>query len=79
MDNSVDINMKDFWKSVGVQATSILLAALGAAAFSFFQSVAVSTGVCPSQVSNPTEVGLMGGIFKGIHSVLTMRHGIMHV
>lgn len=77
MDNDVNNFMKQYLKGVATQATAILLAALGAAAFAFFQSMAASTGVCPAPVSNPAEIGAMGAMFKGIHTAFIMRHGIV--
>lgn len=60
--------MKEYLKSVGTQATAILIAAAGAAAFTFFQSVASSTGVCPEPAVSVTETGILGGVFKAAHS-----------
>ena len=71
--------MKQYMQGVATQATAILLAALGAAAFAFFQSLAATTGVCPSPASDPAQIGALGAAFKGIHSALTMKVGIMHV
>lgn len=70
--------MKEYWKSVAAQATAIVLAAAGAGAFAFFQSLAASNGLCPEGVSDPKEIGALGAGFKAIHSVITMKHGIMH-
>ena len=71
--------MKRYIEGVATQATAILLAALGAATFAFFQSMATSTGGCPLPLSNPAEVGAMGALIKGIHSAFIMKSGIMHV
>ena len=79
MDNYVDNIMKQYFKGVATQATAIILAALGAAAFAFFQSMAVSTGVCTPPVTDIAEVGAMGAGFKAIHTALTMKSGIMHI
>lgn len=70
--------MKEYFKGVASQATAILLAALAAGAFAFFQSMAASYGVCQPPMSDPVEVGGLGALFKGIHTVLTTKHGIMH-
>ena len=73
----LNIGMKDYFKGVASQATAILLAAAGAAAFAFFQSMAASYGVCPAPAVDPVEVGGMGALFKGIHTALTLNHGIL--
>jgi len=77
VDNSVNNNMNNYLKSVATQATAILLAALGAAAFAFFQSMAASSGVCPPPLSSPEDVGVLGATFKAIHTALIWRHGIV--
>lgn len=72
-----NIGMKDYLKGVATQATAILLAAAGAAAFAFFQSMAASYGVCPAPAVDPVEVGGLGALFKSIHTALTMNYGIL--
>lgn len=69
--------MKDYIKGVATQATAIILAALGAAAFAFFQSAASSAGICPAQTASVEEVGLLGALFKGIHSAILLGRGTM--
>lgn len=65
--------MNDYLKQVGAQATAIMLAAAGAALLAFFQTAATASGVCePSQVA-PQEAGLLGALFKGVHSALSMK------
>lgn len=77
MDNCVYNFTKQYIKGVAVQATAILLAAIGAGLFAFFQSIAATTGVCPAPVSNPAEIGALGAGLKAIHSAITMRRIIM--
>jgi len=69
--------MKSYLRGVAVQATAIILAALAAAAFSFFQSLAASSGVCPVPVSTTVEVGVLGAVIKSIHTAMSIRHGMM--
>lgn len=68
--------MKTYFKAVAAQTTGILLAAAGAAVFTFAQSVASQTGVCPTPNVSPVEVGTIGALFKGVHSALTTHHWI---
>ncbi len=63
--------MKQYFKSVATQFTAIALAALGAAAIAFIQSIAVQTGACTTDTITVTEVGVLGGMFKGIHTAIT--------
>jgi hypothetical protein len=69
--------MKDYFRGVATQATAIILAALGAAAFAFFQSAATSTGICPLPSVSPEEAGATGALFKAIHSAFVMNRGIL--
>lgn len=73
--------MKDsessFLRGVATQATAILLAALGAGAIAFIQSIAIQTGACVPPAVTPEEAGALGGLFKAVHTALTMGHGTM--
>lgn len=69
--------MKAYFKGVAVQATAIILAALGAAAFTFLQSVAAQSGVCPTPTTSPETAGAIGALFKGIHTALTVKSGTL--
>lgn len=66
-----------YLKGVAVQATAIFLAALGAGVIAFAQSFATQSGLCPAPSMTPEEAGILGGLFKSIHSALMMRHGIV--
>lgn len=66
--------MKQYLKSAATQATAILLAAGAAALFTFFQSLATQTGVCPLPAGSPEQAGALGALFKGAHSIFTMTH-----
>ena len=50
--------------------TAILLAAGGAAAFTFFQSIAAQTGVCATPHVDIAQAGTLGATFKAAHSVI---------
>lgn len=66
-----------FIKSLAVQLTAILITALGAAAVTLVQSIAVQSGACPSAPADPAQAGLLGALFKSAHSALLMKHGTM--
>lgn len=68
-----------YLKGVATQATAILLAALGAGAIAFFQSLASQAGACPTPTMAPEEAGALGALFKAAHTALTMGHGTMRV
>ena len=63
--------MKDFWSRVGAQFVSILLTALLAGLIAFLQSLLASSGALPSSPSSPEDVGLLGGVLKLAHAVLS--------
>lgn len=63
--------MNDYLKSVASQSTAIIIAAAGAALFTFFQSMATQAGVCPGLESDPTQAGALGALLKGIHGAFT--------
>lgn len=67
-------SMKQYFSSVATQVTAIVLAATGAAAFTFFQSVASQTGVCPAPVDATSQAGVLGALFKGAHSAFQALH-----
>ncbi len=71
--------MKQYMKAVAVQATSILLAALAAAAITFFQSLmnSMSAGAIPP--ASPEEAGIIGALLKGSHSVVIASRGIIKI
>jgi hypothetical protein len=70
-------NNQTFFKSVGAQITAILITALGAAAFTFLQSIAVSTGACPVGNPDPAQAGMLGAVIKSAHSAYLMNRGIV--
>lgn len=63
--------MKSYWKGVAAQTTAILLAAAGAATFTFFQSLAAQTGVCATPEIDIAQAGTLGAIFKAAHTAFT--------
>lgn len=65
-----------FLKSVGSQVTAILIAALGAAAITFFQSLATQTGACPVPAADPTQAGVLGAAIKSVHSAFVINRYI---
>lgn len=67
--------MRDFLKGIFAQMTPILISALIAGMFALLQSLAVQTGVCPVENTTPQEVGLLGGILKGAHSIFLVLKG----
>lgn len=68
--------MKPYLKGVAVQATAIILAALGAALITFIQSIVSKTGLCPEIPTSPTEAGLLGGILKTVHTAFISSKNI---
>lgn len=64
--------MKEYIRQTGAQITGILIAALGAAAISFGQSLLASNGVCPAPALDPVETGLLGGAIKTALAGLTL-------
>lgn len=71
--------MKTYLKAVAVQATSILLAALAAAAITFLQSLihSISQGAVPA--ASPQEAGMIGAILKGGHVAIGAVRGTIKV
>ena len=69
--------MKDYLKGIAVQASAIFLAALGAALFAFLQNIAGDLNLCPEPAFNEVETGAVGALFKGVHSALMLRRGIL--
>lgn len=69
--------MNDYLKGVATQATAILLAALGAAAIAFFSSVAGEAGLQCTPHPKPEEAGLLGALFKSMHSALLQMRATM--
>lgn len=69
--------MKDYMRAVGTQVTAIILAALGAAALTFFQTLAASTGAMCPLPSDPAEAASLGALLKGIHTALLAGRGTM--
>jgi hypothetical protein len=63
--------MKDFLKNLGVQASAILLAALGAGFIAFVQTIGIEAGACDPQILAPEEVGALGGSLKLLHTIIT--------
>lgn len=63
--------MNEYFKGVATQGTAILLAALAAGAITFFQSLAAQSGVCPAPVASPGQAGVLGAIFKTVHTAFT--------
>jgi hypothetical protein len=70
VDNQSDIYMKEYAKGIATQFTSILLAAAGAAAIAFIQSLLAASGDCSIPQVVPQDVGLMGALLKGSHSAV---------
>jgi len=70
--------MKEYAKSVATQATAILIAAAGAAAIAFFSSIAGDTGLQCSPETSVEDAGILGAIFKSIHTAFLMTRGTMH-
>lgn len=66
-----------FIKSVASQVTAIIIAALGAAAIAFLQSLAAQTGACSVPAADPSQAGVIGAMLKSAHSALTMNRGIV--
>lgn len=62
--------MQEYLKQTGAQVTGILIAALGAAAITFGQSLLASGGACPAPALTPVETGLLGGAIKTALSAL---------
>lgn len=62
--------MKSYYQAVAVQATSILLAALGAALITFLQALLAqhSGGTIPP--APVEEAGVLGAVIKGSHLAL---------
>ena len=62
--------MKEYFRAVAVQATSIILAALGAALIAFLQSLLAqhSGGAIPPIQAE--EAGVIGAVLKGSHLAL---------
>jgi len=54
--------------SLKKQATPIVVSALMAATFTFFQSLAAAGGLCPPVPASPQEAGALGAVIKGSHS-----------
>jgi len=71
--------MKDYLKSVGVQMTSIILAALIAGLLAFIQSLTTQAGACPNADFSPEQVGLIGGVVKGAHSVFLLSRTKIYI
>lgn len=69
--------MKGFIRNVGIQVVAIVLSALGAAGIAFVASIAGDVGACTTAGVDPKEVGLLGGLIKGIHSGTVGFRGIM--
>lgn len=73
----MDTNSNSFMKSIAAQVAAIVIAALGAAAITFLQSIAAQTGACPVPAADPTQAGVLGAAFKTAHSMLTSHRGIL--
>ena len=71
--------MKEYAKSVATQATAILIAAAGAAAIAFLSSVAGEAGLQCTPSTAVQDAGILGGLFKGIHSAFQMSRVTLHV
>lgn len=69
--------MKSYWKAVGVQATSIILTALLAAAISFIQSLLTQTQGLEVPKTNPTEAGVLGAGLQGLRVALMKGRAIV--
>lgn len=69
--------MKEYFRGVASQATAILLAAAGAALFTFFQSIVADSGICPAPVISPEATGTVAAAAKAIHSAVTTNWGTM--
>jgi hypothetical protein len=69
--------MKDFYKGLSVQISSILISAILAGLLAFIQSlIAQHAGVSP--IENPVEQGaLLGGSIKTAHSSFLAFRGMM--
>ena len=70
-------NSISFSRSVASQVTAILIAALGAAAITFFQSLATASGACPLPVGDPAQAGALGAAIKSAHTAFIMNRGIL--
>lgn len=68
---------KAFFRQIGAQAASILLAAAGAALLTFIQSVATLSGACDVPTASPEQAGTLGAGLKAIHSAFALRRGTM--
>ena len=66
--------MKSYFKGVAAQMTAIILAAAGAAIFTFFQSVATQTGVCEVPTDAVGQAGALGAMIKAGHSAFQIAH-----
>lgn len=65
--------MKSFAADVAKQFTAIFLAAFGAAAIAFISSIAGQSGLDCTVPASPQDAGLLGALFKGVHSAFTMN------
>lgn len=67
-----------YFKQVAVQLTSIILAAVGAALIAYAQSMGATLPACETPATDPQQAGLLGALFKGIHSAFWVSRGTMH-
>lgn len=77
VDNYMETETKTFLRQISAQATSILLAAAGAALLTFIQSVATLSGACDVPTALPEQAGALGAGLKTIHSAFALRRGTM--
>jgi hypothetical protein len=64
--------VKDYLKQTAAQLTGILIAAIGAGAIAFGQSLLAVNGACPAPVLTPVETGLLGGAIKTALSAISL-------
>jgi len=63
--------MQAFLSALWKQVWPILLSALAAAGIAFAQSVASHAGLCPAPIAQPETVGLLGGMLKAAHTLVS--------